>query len=76
MNNQFELGSLVRIVGIVRGVHLVSEGVRYYDIELEGKQPFDSSTAFLAEKAIRNADDKDTKFWEDRGKPTEPHKGE
>ena len=66
MEQQFKLGELVKLVGIIRGVTSHSEGVFYYTIDLEGTQPFDMSTCFINGKALRICSQEDLDFFKSR----------
>ena len=68
MNQKFNLGDLVKIIGVIESVTLFSEGVYYYNIGLEGTQPFDYSTCYLNEKAIRKCNKEELEFFKNRKK--------
>lgn len=64
---KFQLGTTVRLVGVIDSVTLFSEGVYYYCIRIEGGLPFTDASVTINEKAIRPCDKDDIDFFEARG---------
>jgi hypothetical protein len=65
---EFKIGEIVKIVGIVKEIKILSEKSIYYTILLEGSMPLLLGECMLNEKALRKLDDEDIKFFEDRSK--------